>query len=433
MLKKFTDLLKKLQSFLLFSSEHEIPLKQILEAVPLGLTVHQSDGHLLYLNQAGKQILGDGAIASVLIKPWNAFYRSETSEIYPLEQFPILQALQGKSACAEDIEIRKNQLKIPLEVRATPIFNQAGKVIYAIATFQDITERQQGQKTLKAATTSLETVVKERTQALTHEIHENEASQHQLERLTHQLTYSNRKLEQFAYSASHDLQEPLRAIANFSQLLAERYQGKLDETADQYINFIVEGTHQLQQMIQDLLTYSRLGNQELNWQPVDCNLILQRVQQNLQVAIAQTQATITSDPLPIVIADATQLTYLLQNLIANSLKYRSSQPPHIQISAQLSPGVRNPNSNSDPQNSGMTQTEWLFSIQDNGIGLDPQFADQIFIIFQRLHTVDEYPGTGLGLAICQTIIERHGGRIWVESQVGQGAIFYFTLPLSVKL
>lgn len=251
-------------------------------------------------------------------------------------------------------------------------------------------------------------------------------------KLAEELQRSNRELEQFAYIASHDLQEPLRAVASFTQLLAKQYQGKLDAKAETYIEFIVDGATRMQHLIRDLLAYSRAGRHELKWQPVDCNELLERVKKDLRIAIAENRAVITVDPLPVITVDLNQMAILLQNLVGNSLKYRSEADPHIHISAKMiTANLDRATESESPLPLTPPTSEWLFSIQDNGIGIEPQYAERIFGIFQRLHTIDEYSGTGLGLAICRKIIERHQGRIWVESQLGQGATFFFTIPLSI--
>ncbi|MCL6435034.1 MAG: GAF domain-containing protein [Leptolyngbyaceae cyanobacterium HOT.MB2.61] len=257
----------------------------------------------------------------------------------------------------------------------------------------------------------LELRVQERTTEL---IQMNE----RLKQLTTELQRSNQDLEQFAYIASHDLQEPLRAIISYTQMLAKKYQGKLDEKADLYIHFAVDGAVRMQQLIRDLLAYSRAGRQDLKRQPTDCNLVIQKVLQDLQVAIAESNATITTDPLPTLNADPNQLFLLFQNLIGNAIKYRGEEPPQIDVSAT---SLQKLDNQEEPDT-------WLFSIRDNGIGIEPQYCDRIFGIFQRLHTQEEYSGTGLGLAISQKIVERHGGRIWVESQAGQGSTFYIEIP-----
>jgi PAS domain S-box-containing protein len=224
------------------------------------------------------------------------------------------------------------------------------------------------------------------------------------------LARSNAELQQFAYVASHDLQEPLRMVTSYLELLERRYKGQLDAKADQFIDYAVDGAVRMQALINALLGYSRIGTNEQTWQSVDCELLLQEVLANLQVTIEQNQAIITHDPLPSVIADRTQLAQLFQNLISNGIKFRQAAAPKIHIGVER------------------LADKWLLSIQDNGIGIEQQYADRIFVIFQRLHSRGDYPGTGIGLAICKKIIERHGGKLWVTSELDQGATFYFTLP-----
>ncbi|MEH2446599.1 MAG: GAF domain-containing protein [Nostoc sp.] len=248
-----------------------------------------------------------------------------------------------------------------------------------------------------------------------------------LEQETHQsqeLTRSNADLEQFAYVASHDLQEPLRMVTSYLQLLEQRYKNKLDANADQFITYAVDGARRMQTLINDLLNYSRVSTRGQPFMLVDCNVVLQGAIANLQLAIADTKAVVTHDPLPEVMADATQLTQVFQNLIANAIKFCQNQQPQIHI------GVAKGDANLDGESLNVIPSadEWLFWVCDNAIGLESQYAERIFIIFQRLHGRSKYPGTGIGLAICKKIIERHGGRIWVESKPGQGSTFYFTIP-----
>jgi signal transduction histidine kinase len=225
-----------------------------------------------------------------------------------------------------------------------------------------------------------------------------------------ELLRSNRELEQFAYVASHDLQEPLRMITAYTKLLAKRYAGKLDKDADEFIHYAVDGAQRMQGLIQDLLAFSRVGTRGKEFAPTDCETVLSKALANLQAAIKDSIATVTRDPLPTLMADASQLCQVFQNLIDNAIKYQNAKPPLIHVSCQR------------------RSNEWLFSVKDNGIGVDPKYADRIFVIFQRLHTRREYPGSGIGLALCKKIVERHDGRIWVESEKDQGSTFYFTIP-----
>jgi signal transduction histidine kinase len=231
-----------------------------------------------------------------------------------------------------------------------------------------------------------------------------------LERSITELARSNSDLQQFAYVASHDLQEPLRMVASYTQLLAKRYKGRLDADADEFIAYAVNGASRMQSLIQDLLAFSRVDSQGQRFEPTSVETLLGYALENLKGAIEEAGAVITHDPLPAIMADERQFLHLLQNLLSNALKFRGPEPPRIHLSAER------------------RRDEWLFSVRDNGIGIDPQYGERIFILFQRLHTNAEYPGTGIGLALCKKIIERHGGRIWMESQPHQGATFFFTVP-----
>ena len=221
---------------------------------------------------------------------------------------------------------------------------------------------------------------------------------------------SNRDLEQFAYVASHDLQEPLRMISSYTQLLKRRYGGKLGQDADEFIEFAVDGANRMQGMIQALLAFSRVGTRGNPFVPTEGETIVVKALANLKAAIADSGVVVTHDPMPTLSVDGIQIIQLLQNLIGNAIKFRGTEPPKIHV------GLEDKGEN------------WLLYVRDNGIGLDMQFKERIFIIFQRLHTKGEYPGTGIGLAVCKRIVERHGGRIWVESEPGKGATFFFTIP-----
>ncbi len=229
--------------------------------------------------------------------------------------------------------------------------------------------------------------------------------------LAQDLERSNAELKRFAYVASHDLQEPLNHVSNYVQLLEMRYGESLDEDAKDFIGFAVEGVSLMQNLIDDVLAYSKVDLQDSQFELTEVETALKQALTNLGRRINQTKAVVTYGALPTVMADKTQLMQLFQNLIGNAIKFHSEQPPEIQIKAER------------------LEDEWLFSVKDNGIGIEPQFSDRIFVIFQRLHTRDEYPGTGMGLAICKKIVECHRGKIWVESELGKGATFYFTIPV----
>jgi signal transduction histidine kinase len=226
-----------------------------------------------------------------------------------------------------------------------------------------------------------------------------------------ELSRSNRDLEQFAYVASHDLQEPLRMVATYTQLLSERYRGKLDENADKYIHYAVDGALRMQKLVQDLLAFSRVGRQGAAPRSTDCNVVLRSALQNLEAAIQESGAVVKADQLPVLVVDSAQLTQVFQNLIGNAIKFRGESAPSIQVRAERK------------------GKEWTFLVADNGIGIAPDQAENVFVIFRRLHTRDEYAGNGIGLSICKKIIEHHGGRIWFESEPGHGSTFRFTLPV----
>ena len=231
-----------------------------------------------------------------------------------------------------------------------------------------------------------------------------------LARKVDELARSNAELEQFAYIASHDLQEPLRMVAAYTQLLAERYRGKLDENADKFIGYASEGALRMQSLIQDLLMFSRVGRNGDACGHVDCDAAMKEVLLSLGPAMQESGAVVTHATLPVVWADRSRMTQVFQNLIGNAIKFRGKEPPAISVQAEK------------------RGQQWLFSVSDNGIGIAPEQAENIFVVFQRLHTRTEYPGNGIGLAICKKIIEHCGGKIWVEAQAGHGSIFKFTLP-----
>jgi PAS domain S-box-containing protein len=229
-------------------------------------------------------------------------------------------------------------------------------------------------------------------------------------RAEEELRRSNEELERFAYVASHDLQEPLRTVASYVQLLARRYGDRLDTDATEFIGYAVDGVHRMQRLIEDLLAYSRVGTRAAEPTRTDAGAALGAALDGLHALIAETEARVTYERLPVVLADRGQVEQLFANLIGNALKFRNTAPPAVAISAERSGAW------------------WVFRLRDNGIGIDPQYVDRIFVLFQRLHGRDEHPGTGIGLAICKKIVERHGGRIWVESAPGRGTTVSFTLP-----
>lgn len=256
----------------------------------------------------------------------------------------------------------------------------------------------------------LEKIVAKRTQALRQEISQRKRAQAALARQARDLARSNADLQQFAYVASHDLQEPLRMVASYTQLLSKRYKGKLDQDADEFIGYAVDGVVRMQALIKALLEYSRVGTRGKELVRTDCGKVMEETLANLQGAIEETGALITTTVLPTVRGDATQLGQLFQNLVGNAIKFCKDGTPCIHVSAERKSGA------------------WEFAVKDNGIGIDSENLDRIFEIFQRLHTPAEYPGTGIGLALCKKIVERHGGTMWVESEPDSGSTFFFTIP-----
>lgn len=244
------------------------------------------------------------------------------------------------------------------------------------------------------------------------DITERKRTQEILERQTQELARSNSELEQFAWVASHDLQEPLRMVASYTQLLSKRYKGKLDADADEFIAFAVDGATRMRRLINALLELSRVGTRGKDFEATDCEAIYDRTLVNLQGLVEESGALVTHDRLPTVMGDVTQLGQLFQNLIANAIKFRGDEQLTVHVGAEQRNG------------------HWEFCVRDNGIGIDPEYAERIFVVFQRLHGKGDRPGTGIGLSICKKIVELHGGRIWVKSQPDEGAAFYFTLPLN---
>jgi PAS domain S-box-containing protein len=247
------------------------------------------------------------------------------------------------------------------------------------------------------------------------DITERKVAEQALARQAEQLARYNAELEQFAYVSAHDLQEPLRTVASFSQLLAQRYRGRLDADADKYIDLIVGGATRMRQLIHDLLDYSQFAWRQAEFSAVRCEEAFQSSLDNLRTAMEESRAQVTSDPLPEVHGDPRAIQQLFQNLVGNALKFHGPQPPQVRVTVER------------------RDDDWLFAVRDNGIGIEPQFLERIFTVFQRLHPKEKYPGTGIGLAICKRIIERHHGKIWVESTPGQGSTFYFSLPAAATV
>jgi PAS domain S-box-containing protein len=360
--------------------ESEARFRQTFELAASGIC-HVIDGRFVSVNKALCEILGY-AERQLLGKSVKDVSHPDDRDLTDAERARIRRG-EIESARFEKRYVRGDDgAVIWCEVAIALVRDVFGVPQYEVAIFDDITDRK-------------------RQQAALHEAHE-------------ELKRSNQELEQFAYVASHDLQEPLRMVASYTQLLERRYESKLDANAREFMAYIVDGATRMKQLIEDLLAYSRVGTKGAEFSPASVEAALRRALYNLRTAIEEAGAAVTHDALPTLPADEGQLAQLLQNLMGNALKFRSASVPRIHL------GVSE------------TETDWQFEVRDNGIGIEPQYYERIFMVFQRLHNKGEYPGTGIGLAICKKVVERHGGRIWVQSRPAQGpnqgSSFFFTLP-----
>jgi PAS domain S-box-containing protein len=352
----------------------EARYRTLVESLPQKICLKDSDSVWVSINESFARDLKIRP-EEVVGKTDYDFFPRELAEKYRADDARIM-----RTGIIEDLDeeyVENGQRRFVQTVK-TPVRDKQGNTSGILVTFWDITERKLAEQRLKTMA--------------------------DLER-------SNKDLEQFAYVASHDLQEPLRMVSSYTQLLGERYRDKLDADANDFIGFAVDGANRMQRLISDLLTYSRVGTRAKPLEAVDSHAALGRAVANLRASIDECGALVTNDDLPAVLADEGQLVQLFQNLLANGIQFRrEAQPPRVHVSAVMESG------------------EWVFSVKDNGIGIPAEFRSRLFVIFQRFHKRDQYPGTGIGLAICKRIIERHGGRIWVESEEGSGSTFRFTLP-----
>jgi PAS domain S-box-containing protein len=360
------------------SQESEAKYRGLLEAAPDAMVVVDQGGKIVLLNvQAEKQF---GYSRDELVG-------QRVTNLIP-EGFAERLIADGTRSAAEalaqqigtGIELtgrRKDGSDFPIEIMLSPLENAEGTLV--TAAIRNITERKR--------------------------------SEVRLVNTVGELKRSNDELQQFAYVASHDLQEPLRMVASYTQLLSQRYKGRLDSDADEFIAYAVDGSNRMQALIRDLLTYSRAGTNGKALQQISSGNALKEALTNLRATIEESGAVVTQDSLPAVTMDEAQLTQVFQNLVGNAVKYRTAEAPRVHVSA-ASNGSH----------------EWIFSVKDNGLGIDPQYFQRIFVIFQRLHGREEFKGTGIGLSICKKIVERLGGKIWVESQPEKGSTFYFNLP-----
>jgi PAS domain S-box-containing protein len=475
----------------------------ILNSAGEGIYGLDLDGRVTFINPAAARMLGWDAAELPGRTPHDVLHHTRPDgSAYPREECPIHAAFTDGQVHRVDSEVfwRKDGSSFPVEYTSTPIRDN-GRVVGAVVTFRDVTERRRSEEALRSSEARFRRVFssaplpmwlwdsntwrflevneaatahygysreeflemrvtdllppeeaermkddyRRRTEGrylvetrqrlkngrfidvhltsdlvelggrrvrlvVAEDISERKQAVESLHQRTLELERSNADLEQFAYVASHDLQEPLRMVASFTQLLADRYGGNLDDEAREFIGFAVEGATRMQALIDGLLSFARVKTRAKELHPLDCQAAFQRSLTNLRVTLQESRAEVASDLLPAVLGDESQIEQLFQNLIGNALKFSSQNTPKVRVSAR-----RN-------------GKEWTFSVSDNGIGIDPRYSERIFAIFQRLHSRSEYPGTGIGLAICKKIVERHGGRIWVESELGRGATFYFTLP-----
>ena len=379
----------------------------LIESMADMVIVVDAEDRIVYLNPVAQRTMGS---------PVSEAIQQQASSV--LSNWPdLVEDCRDVTGVHSEIVLGETGKKRSFDLRISPLRDKRDRILGRLVVLRDITERKQAEAMLQEAHDELERKVEERTatllvtnQQLQREIEDRKRAEEALEKKTEELARSNKDLEQFAYVASHDLQEPLRMVTSYVELLARRYKGKLDSDADEFIVFAMDGAIRMWRLISDLLAYSRVRTESSELESTDCEAVLLQSLGNLKTAIEENRAVVTYDALPTVMANNPQLVQLLQNLIGNAIKFRGSEPPRIHVSAS-----RNGNG-------------WTFAVRDNGIGIAPEYSRRIFILFQRLHSREKYAGTGIGLAICQKIVERHGGHIWVESELGKGATFYFTLP-----
>ncbi len=385
-------------------SEVEIQrLVNVVESSDDAIITKSIDGHILSWNKGAEHIYGYSA-KEVLGKHISILAAPELKN--DMDELIDKVKLKIKINNYETIRLTKDGKLINIAITLSPVFDTSGKLIAISNISRDITENKNAEKQLKIYSDKLTNINKK----LNIEITDHEKAEVKLDRLIHKLRNSNEELEQFAYVSSHDLREPLRMIMSFLQLLKTNYVDDLDQDANEFINYALDGAKRMDIMINDLLEYSRIGSQEREFEYVHSEKILETVLLNLKPAIDDIHAIITHDKLPLIYANEQQMIQLFQNLIGNAIKYRGKKTPLIHIS------VKN------------VDDEYIFSIKDNGIGIDQKDLKRIFTIFQRLHTQEEYKGTGIGLAISHKILQKHRGKIWAESEKGKGTTFYFTIP-----
>ena len=363
---------KRLQDALRRSGEE---FRELFDNAPIGFHELDTEGRLTRINNTELQILGYTAGELMGQFVWKL---SADEELSRRATFAKLGGEAPPPHGFERVLRRKDGSSVPVLIHDRLLKRADGVIIGIHSTIEDITERKRAEEKLQLALAELER--------------------------------SNKELEQFAYIASHDLQEPLRMVSSYTQLLAKRFEGQLDEKTRKYVHYAVDGAFRMKTLINDLLTYSRVGRRGKPLEPADSSVVLGEALRNLAALVEENRAVITHENLPTVCADGSQLVLVFQNLIANAIKFRRADVPRIHVSAQDKGG------------------EWVFAVKDNGIGIESRHADRIFVIFQRLHTHEEYSGNGIGLAVCKRVVERHGGKIWFESEPGSSTTFFFTIP-----
>jgi PAS domain S-box-containing protein len=371
-----------------------IYLDRLLEYAPIAVVALDTEGRIQAWNRRAVSMFGYGE-REVLGTP--------LAKLFPApEQKKLGRFLAGPTADEAALEPIVLQLQrasgelLFVQCTAGPLSGRTGEA-GSLIMLQDVTQRMEAEQALQETLDRLEDRVLQRTA--------------ELARANAALEKSNIELQQFAHVASHDLQEPLRMVASFCQLLQRRYRGQLDEQADEYIDFAVSGAKRLQALIQDLLTYSSVDGKSNPFQPTDCGTLVDKVVADLTASIQDAGASVRRGNLPTVMGDNSQLAQVFRNLISNAVKYHGDAPCQVDVSAS--------------QNG----EQWVFAVRDNGIGIAPQHQARIFDVFTRLHSPQEYPGTGIGLAICKRVVEHHGGQICLDSKPGKGTTFFFTIPV----
>jgi PAS domain S-box-containing protein len=367
--------------------ENEQRLRTVLDSLPVAVFLSDKDGNVVFTNLAVERIWG---ISTHVTKDQYGQYKGAwvaTGKPVEPRQWALARTLEtGKPFTNDLVEIHAGEGKKKIIHNfAMPVRSESGQLTGAVVVTEDITERHHAHEQVRQAKEAAEQAARD-------------------------LARSNQDLEQFAYVSSHDLQEPLRMVSAFMQMLEQKYKDNLDSEGTRYIHYAVDGARRMQSLINDLLAYSRVGSKGGQPAPTGCEHAMEQAMANLTVSLEDSKAHVTHGPLPTVTVDARQLSQLFQNLIGNAVKFRSGRPLEIHVDAKRDGAF------------------WILGVSDNGIGMDPQYRERIFIIFQRLHPKEKYSGTGIGLAICKKIVERHGGQIWVESQLGKGSTFYFKLP-----